>query len=156
MQLTSSAFKHNESIPSLYTCDGAGVNPPLMISDVPENTQSLVLIMDDPDIPHMVKEKMHIEVYDHWVVFNLPPTTTHIEENETPDALQGVNSNGQHTYIGCCPPDTEHRYFFKLYALDAMLTLPEGSTKQEIEQAMEGHVIEQTELIGLYNRPQNK
>lgn len=155
MQLTSSAFQHNESIPATYTCDGIGVNPPLTISDVPEGAQSLVLIVDDPDIPQTVKDALHIDVYDHWILFNLPPTITEISEGSTPQAAQGVNSNGQNNYIGCCPPDAEHRYFFKLYALNTTLDLPEGSTKREVEQAMEGNILEKTELIGHYNRPQN-
>jgi len=108
--------------------------------------------MDDPDIPDFVKEKFNIEMRDHRVVFNMSSTTTEILENTTPPGIQGVNTWWNNAYGGPCPPDREHRYFFKLYALDAMLDLQEGATKAEVESAMEGHIIEKTELIGLYER----
>ena len=155
MHLSSPAFEHNNIIPTQYTCDGPNVNPPLHISDVPDDAKSLVLIMDDPDIPDFVKTDLSIDVYDHWVLFNLAPDVSTIEEHTVPPGTHGVNSNGDNAYTGCCPPDKEHRYFFKLYALDTTLDVAEGATKQEIEAAMEGHIIEQTELIGRYNRPEN-
>ncbi len=156
MKLKSSVFENNTSIPPRYTCDGENINPPLTISEIPKGTISLVLIVDDPDIPNVVKEKMNIHTYDHWILFNIPPDTTEIAENSTAHGVQGINSNGDNTYTGCCPPDKEHRYFFKLYALDTMLDLPEGSTKQEVETAMKEHIIEQTELVGKYNRLANQ
>ena len=152
LALTSSAFEPQGTIPSRYTCDGENVNPPIEIQGVPENAASLTLIMDDPDIPTFVKEKYNSEVYDHWVVFNLPADTTELAEATTPPGVQGANSEGTSIYIGSCPPDREHRYFFKLYALDTMLDLPEGSTKQDVEAAMEGHILAEAELIGRYER----
>jgi Raf kinase inhibitor-like YbhB/YbcL family protein len=155
LTLTSSAFQENASIPAQFTCDGANRSPELSISGVPAAAKSLVLIMDDPDIPEAVKTARGIDVFDHWVVFNMPPDTASLAEGQTPPGLEGANGAGKLGYTGPCPPDREHRYFFKLYALDTMLSLSEGATKAEVEAAMEGHRIESTELIGLYNRPQN-
>jgi Raf kinase inhibitor-like YbhB/YbcL family protein len=151
--ITSSAFEHNGTIPPKYTCDGEDINPPLMFADIPEGAKSLVLIMDDPDVPKNLRPD---GMWDHWVVFNLEPTTVSIEEGKEPAGTSGNNSWGKRGYGGPCPPDREHRYFFKLYALDTKLDLPEGSSKKEVEQAMRGHVLAQGELIGLYNRPQNQ
>jgi hypothetical protein len=148
MNITSPAFQHNGSIPSLYTCDGKNINPPLIFSDIPEQAKSLVLIMDDPDVP----PQAGVPVWDHWIVFNIPPTVTTVEEGKNPKGVLGKNTSGKLAYGGPCPPDREHRYFFKLYALDTMLSLPAGSTKKEVEEAMKGHVIAKGELIGLYNR----
>lgn len=144
MRLTSTAFQHNTSIPSQYTCDGNDISPPLAISDVPSESKSLALIMDDPDAP--------AGVWDHWVVFNISPSTTSIPEGQEPLGVHGKGTSGNTNYKGPCPPDRQHRYFFKLFALDTMLDLAEGSTKAQVEQAMKGHVLDQTELIGLYNR----
>ncbi len=151
MLLTSPVFKHNTSIPPKYTCDGSNVSPPLEISDVPVNAKSLALIMDDPDIPDFVKQKFGIQVWDHWIVFNIPPTKTKIAEGENP-GTKGKGTYPHLNYGGPCPPDREHRYFFKLYALDARLDLPEGSDKKQLEAAMKGHIIEQCELVGRYER----
>ena len=155
MKLTSSEFENNALIPSKYTCDGEQDSPRLKIEDVPEGTKSLVLIMDDPDIPQEVKQARGINVFDHWVLFNIDPNTKEIDTNQVP-GVQGSNSAGENKYIGPCPPKqyqpTMHRYFFKLYALDIQLDLQEGSTKTEVEKAMEGHILEQTELIGKYER----
>lgn len=144
MQLTSAAFTNNGIMPAKNTCDGEDVNPSLQIGGVPEGTQSLVLIMDDPDAP--------AGVWDHWVVFNIPPDTVEIAESQEPRGVHGKGTSGNSEYHGPCPPDGEHRYFFKLYALDTTLDLPEGTSKAEVEQAMDGHVLEQVELIGLYER----
>ena len=149
MQLTSSAFKQGEEIPALYTCDGRNINPELLISHVPLEAESLVLIMDDPDVPASVRKEC---MWDHWVVFNIPPHTRQIPENTQPLGLPGKNTAGGLSYQGPCPPDREHRYFFKLYALDIQLSLPKGATKQEVEHAMRGHILAQTELMGRYNR----
>lgn len=155
-ELTSSAFEHNTAIPARYTCDGEGVNPPLSISGVPANAQSLVLLMEDPDIPEAIKKERGIAVYDHWVLFNLPVSTTVIGENSNPLARMGVSSNNAQAYIGPCPPaqydSKEHRYVFTLYALDVALDVPEGSTKTEVLAAMEGHILQETSLIGMYAR----
>lgn len=149
MKLTSPAFEHGGKIPSKYTCDGENINPPLAISDVPPGTGSLVLIMDDPDVPkHLRADGM----WDHWVVFNIPATIREIGEGKEPEGTSGVGTSGNVEYSGPCPPDREHRYFFKLYALDTELDLPEKATKGQVEKAMEGHVIEKTELMGRYER----
>lgn len=145
LKLSSSAFKHNDSIPSKYTCDGADVNPPLVIENAPLNAKSLALIVDDPDAPS--------GNWVHWVVWNIDPTTNEIRENTVPSgALQGINDFRRHDYGGPCPPSGTHRYFFKLYALDMMLGLGPKANKAELERAMKGHVIAQVELIGLYRR----
>ena len=147
--LTSPVFKHEEKIPSLYSCDDKDINPPLEISGVPENTASLVLIMDDPDAP--------MGTWDHWLLWNIP-VTEKIEEDCVPtSAMQGLNSWGRSDYGGPCPPPTtgEHRYFFKLYALDTTLDLPEGTEKPAIETAMQGHILGETLLIGLYDKSAN-
>jgi hypothetical protein len=149
MQLTSSAFENGKRIPSKYTCDGKNVSPSLHISDVPPNAKSLVLIMDDPDVPAFVRKD---QMWVHWVLFNIPPQTTAIAEASIPPGTVGKGTGNQLFYQGPCPPDREHRYFFKLYALDATLNLSEGATKEEVEAAMKGHVIGKTELIGKYVR----
>lgn len=152
MKLSSSAFMHNGKIPSQYTCDGANINPPLTIEGVPAGAKSMVLLMDDPDIPDFVKQKYGILVWDHWIVLNMPPTTKEIAEGQTPSGVQGKNTGGKNAYGGPCPPDREHRYFFKLYALDTTLNLPVGASKAEVEKAMQGHIVAKAELVGLYKR----
>lgn len=144
LKLTSSAFEHNGKIPSKYTCDGEGINPAFEISGVDENAKSLVLIMDDPDAPS--------GVWDHWVKFNIATSTTEIKKASEPKGTSGVGTGGNKDYFGPCPPDREHRYFFKLFALDIELELEEGATKKQVEKAMEGHILQQAELIGLYER----
>lgn len=152
MKLTSSVFENNQKIPQKYTCDGENINPPLQFSEVPTGTVSFVLIMDDPDIPDFVKKARGIEIFDHWIIFNILPSIFKIEENIEPKGVSGLNSAGKIGYTGPCPPDREHRYFFKLYALDTTLDLPEGARKTDLERAMQGHVLEKAELIGLYAR----
>jgi len=112
---------------------------------VPEGTKSLVLIMDDPDAP--------IDTWDHWIVWNISPAITSIEENSVPEGgVQGMNSFGKAPYGGPCPPSGAHHYYFKLYALDKELELDSSSRKEDVEGAMEDHVLERAELIGLYQR----
>jgi len=154
MKITSPAFGDHQPIPSKYTCDGASVNPPLSFNDVPKNAKSLVLLMDDPDVP---KTLLSAGVFDHWVIYNIDPTVTKITENSVPPGVQGVNGAGSEKYTGPCPPDREHRYFFKLYALDATLDFidPSKVTKQMVLDHMRGHIIEQVELVGLYHRKTN-
>jgi len=115
--------------------------------DIPKEVKSLVLIIDDPD-----SVKPAGKVWDHWIVFNIPPSTTIIPEGKEPQGVHGKGTGGNLKYHGPCPPDAEHRYYFKLYALDTQLSLPEGSTKLEVEKSMERHIIEKTELIGRYDR----
>jgi Raf kinase inhibitor-like YbhB/YbcL family protein len=152
MKLTSSAFQNNGLIPSVFTCDGSNYNPPLSFSDIPAEAVSLTLIMDDPDVP---KDLLPSGVFDHWAVFNIPPATTGAAENSPLAGIVGNNGAGKAKYTGPCPPDREHRYFFRLYALDTLLDLPTGATKAQILAAMQGHIIGQAELIGRYNRPGN-
>ncbi|MFC1787908.1 YbhB/YbcL family Raf kinase inhibitor-like protein [Patescibacteria group bacterium] len=146
MRLISPAFKSNQSIPQKYGRDFENVNPPLEIKDVPENTKSLVLLMDDPDVP----EAAGVPVWDHWVVFNIEPTITQVPENWTVQGTRGAGTRGELDYGGPRPPDREHRYFFKLYALDATLDLVEGVSKSEVFEAMKGHIIESAELMGKF------
>lgn len=155
MTLTSYVFKEGGTIPSKYTCDGQrGLSPQLQINGVPEGARSLALIMDDPDVPKQLRPD---GVFDHWVVFNIAPHTREIREGETPkEAMVGSNSAGQATYTGPCPPPeyepSEHRYIFALYALDAMLGISEGATKAEVLAAMNGRVLAEAKLVGLYSR----
>jgi hypothetical protein len=147
MKISSPAFENAGEIPSKYTCDGEDINPELNIEDVPEDTKSLVLIMDDPDAV-----KPAGKVWDHWVVFNIPKDVRKIEEGKEPEGIPGKNSWGRLGYGGPCPPDTRHRYFFKVYALDIELHLEEGATKQEVEEAMKDHILDKAELIVTYER----
>lgn len=145
MKISSPVFENNECIPSKYTCDGGNISPPLMFSDVPGNAQSLVLIMDDPDAPR--------GTWIHWTIWNIDPKTTGIKENSVPgEAVEGITSFGRAGYGGPCPPTGTHRYFFKLYALDAKLDLAPDLDKSALEKAMQNHILAQAELIGLYTR----
>lgn len=139
-------------IPSKYACDGENINPPLTIQGTPEGTKSLVLIMDDPDIPQFVKDKFKIELWDHRVIFNMPPSTTNIKENSTPPGIQGRNTGGENAYWWPCPPDGEHRYFFYLHALDSMLDLSEWATKAEVENAIQWHILGSSLLVWHYSQ----
>ncbi len=144
LNFTSLAFTDQKSIPSKYTCDGDNINPAFQISGVSLEAKSLVLIMDDPDAP--------MGTWDHWIKFNIPVATQEIREGEEPAGVSGEGTGGNLEYFGPCPPENEHRYFFKLYSLDTELTLPEGSTKEEVEEAMKGHILQTSELIGKYER----
>ena len=144
MKLTSPDFMHNGNIPPEFTCDGSDVSPTLIIGDVPKNSKSLALVMDDPDAP--------IGTFVHWVVWNMPPDTKEVRKGSEPKGAQGKTGFGNAGYGGPCPPFGTHRYFFKLYALDAELSLPKGSLKKELENAMEGHIIAKAELVGNYRR----
>lgn len=144
MKIISSAFENNLIIPSKYSCDGENINPPLAFSEIPEDTKSLVLIVDDPDAP--------TGTFVHWVLFNIDPKINGIQENSIPrSAMSGKTSVGEKDYVAPCPPSGTHRYFFKLYALDTILNLS-SPDKRELEAGMNGHIIEQAELVGLYSR----
>jgi Raf kinase inhibitor-like YbhB/YbcL family protein len=150
MKISSPAFDHGGKIPSRHTCDGENVSPPLLFSDVPGAAKTLTLIMDDPDVPKHVRKE---GIWDHWIVFNIPADLRDIKEGEEPPGgTPGLGTNGNEEYFGPCPPDREHRYFFKLYALDTELNLPQGASKKQVEDAMKGHVLEQAELMGRYER----
>ena len=153
LTLTSSAFAEGASIPPRFTCDGdRSVSPALSIAGVPEGTKSLALIMDDPDVP----KALHADgVFDHWVLFNIPADTREIPEG-TSVGVAGANGAGKNAYTGPCPPPqyepSEHRYVFKLYALDSELPLQAGAAKADVEKAMEGHIVAQAQLVGRYKR----
>jgi len=145
MQITSSVFTNNQKIPSKYTCDGKSINPPLQFLDIPENSKSLALICDDPDAPS--------GSFVHWLIFNISPKTNQIGENSPPrEAIQGLTSLGRPGYVGPCPPSGTHRYIFSLYALDTKLEIEKDTDKSQLARAMNGHIIEKKELIGLYSR----
>jgi Raf kinase inhibitor-like YbhB/YbcL family protein len=150
--LSSPDFLDNGPIPSRFTCDGAGVNPHLSIEDVPEGAKSLVLLVNDPDVPRALKSDGN---YDHWVLFNIPPRTTEIATSMKV-GTPGANNAGKSEYAAPCPPKeyepSQHRYFFKLYALDDELSLTAGASRVEVENAMGGHVIAEAQLVGTYKR----
>lgn len=150
MVLTSTAFEHNGEIPTKYTCEGDGINPPIEWTEVPEGTISLALIVEDPDTPTG-------QIFNHWLMWNIPSDNRGITENSLPNAKVGKNSGGQNEYYPPCPPDKEHRYIFKLYALNNTLMLdPETATQDEFYAALDGKIIEQAELIGRYNKLENR
>jgi Raf kinase inhibitor-like YbhB/YbcL family protein len=136
------AFENNTLIPPKYTCDGDDVNPPLTVEGIPEGTKSMVLIVEDPDAP--------AGLWVHWLVWNIAPTST-IKENSVP-GTEGINTYRRHAYGGPCPPFGTHRYFFKVYALNTTLNLSSGSDKEDVERAMQGHILAEGELVGLYRR----
>ena len=149
MELVSDAFANNGAIPTKYACDGEKINPPLLFMDVPAGTKSLALLMEDPDVPRNLRPD---GMFDHWLVWNMPATTKGIPEDSIPDGVVGQNTRGTLDYIPPCPPDREHRYFFRLYALDRMLQISKTSGKRDLITAMQGHIIASAELIGRYNR----
>lgn len=142
LTITSPAFKPGGKIPSRFTCDGADENPALDIAAIPAGAKSLALIVEDPDAP--------AGTWLHWLVWNIP-VTRHIEESDVPGD-QGRNDFGRNDYGGPCPPSGTHRYIFKVYALDVVLDLPEGSPRMEVETAMVDHILAYGELTGLYKR----
>jgi Raf kinase inhibitor-like YbhB/YbcL family protein len=151
MRLTSTVFADNGAIPAHYTCNGANVSPGLRIVDVPEDAASLALICDDPDAA--TDPDGPGKVFDHWVVFDIAPGTAEIPDDSVPaGAVEGANTMGQVGYTGPCPPNGQHRYYFKLYALDTSLGLAEGAGKEQVEAAMDGHVLADVHLLGLYEQ----
>lgn len=154
--LRSSAFEHDGEIPSRYTCTGKDRSPPLAWNGVPDAARSLVLIVDDPDAPDPAAPKM---TWVHWLLYNMPPTATGLPEQVDQAALprgtlEGLNDWQRTGYGGPCPPVGRHRYFFKLYALDQMLDDLRQPAKQQLEAAMQAHVIARAELIGTYQKPE--
>jgi hypothetical protein len=144
MRIESPAFTQNERIPAKFTCDGLGLLPPLLILKTPEEARSLAIVVDDPDAPS--------GTFTHWTIWNVPPDTTEIHEGEPPVGVQGRTDFGEVGWGGPCPPDGEHRYFFKVYALDATLDLPTGAGVEELDAAMSGHIVDKAGLIGVYER----
>lgn len=148
LNLKSPVFEHQGTIPSHYTCDGADVNPELLIDGVPEGTKSLVLLVDDPDAPG--------GNWDHWTLWNISPDTRSIPENSVPQgSTEGMTDFGRTGWGGPCPPSGQHRYQFKLSALDMRLSLDSSARKADVESAMEGHVLDEIVLVGLYSRQGN-
>lgn len=145
MQITSSAFEESEEIPAKYTCDAENVSPPLEFWDIPENTASLALLIEDPDAPS--------GLFTHWILFNIPFNITKISEGAIPQgAIEGKNDAGGTGYVGPCPPSGTHRYIFSLYALDRILPLSSGVEKERFIEEIAGHTLEKTELTGTYTR----
>jgi hypothetical protein len=151
MQLTSTALTEGQPIPAEYTCEGKNVSPPLQWTGAPANTRSLALIVDDPDAP--------VGLWVHWVLYNLPAGTKELPENASRNpstlggAAQGINDFKRSGYGGPCPPPGKpHRYFFRLYALDAELQIKRDPTKKDVEKAMQGHILAQGQLMGTYKR----
>ena len=154
LALSSPAFDAGAAIPARYTCDGDDLSPPLEWTGMPAGAQSLALIVDDPDAPDPNAPKM---TWVHWVLYNIPPTATRlpegVRERDLPDGTKvGINDSKEVAYGGPCPPRGRHRYFHKLYALDTVLPDLGTPTKAKLEEAMRGHIIEQAELVGTYER----
>ncbi|HEV7930658.1 MAG TPA: YbhB/YbcL family Raf kinase inhibitor-like protein [Nitrosospira sp.] len=154
MSITSSSFPHNGPIPTRHTCEGHDTSPELLWTDVPAGTKSLALIMDDPDAPDPAAPK---RVWVHWVLYNIPATSSGLPEGVAPEDLppgtqEGLNDWQRTGYGGPCPPIGNHRYFFKLYALDTVLPDLKQPTKAKLEEAMRGHIIAVAELIGRYQK----
>ena len=143
--LTSPDFANNQNIPRQYSCDGVNINPTLIINNVPNGTKGMAIIVDDPDA--------FMGSWIHWLIWNIPANTSRISAGSAPlGSIEGINGFGNNKYEGPCPPKGTHRYLFKLFALDTPLNLDKNSKKADLENAMKGHVLDQTELTGLYSR----
>ena len=154
LALTSAAFENGKEIPAVHTCEGKDVSPVLTWSGAPSAARSLALIVDDPDAPDPAAPRM---VWVHWVLYNIPPSAKGLPQAVTPESLpagtsQGRNDWGRTGYGGPCPPTGRHRYFFKLYALDSLLSDLNRPTKAQLEAAMQGHIVEHATLMGTYQR----
>lgn len=150
MTLISNAFKDGEFIPSEYTCDSKNISPQLSWSDFPDKTVSFAIICDDPDAP--------AKIWVHWVIFNIPANIHELQKiiphgNQIHDGIkQGINDSGKNGYSGPCPPSGIHRYYFKIYALDKMLDLGAGTTKEQLLKAIDGHILAHGQIMGRYQR----
>jgi Raf kinase inhibitor-like YbhB/YbcL family protein len=142
LEVTSEAFNDRTYIPTKYTCDGENVNPPISVHNIPQQTKSLVLVVDDPDA--------FTGKWVHWIIWNIPPTGK-IKERSVP-GIEGLNDFGKHNYSGPCPPSGTHKYFFKVYALNNFIDLKQSVTLVELEIAMNPYILGFGELIGLYKR----
>jgi Raf kinase inhibitor-like YbhB/YbcL family protein len=142
LAISSAAFQHEGFIPSKYTCDGEGINPPLQIDKIPEETQSLAIIMEDPDAAK--------GVFDHWLVWNISPQSP-VLENSNP-GISGINSTGKTGYHAPCPPSGSHRYYFYVFALDTKLDLEAGADKKALQKTMRPHILAKSNLMGRYQR----
>lgn len=146
MRIDSSVFHDGTPLQAAQTCDGAGVRPPLLVSDVPEGTQSLAVVVEDPDAPG--------GTFMHWIAWNLPPDTTSIRNDELPNsAVEGTNSAGTIGWFAPCPPSgNAHHYVFTVYALDTMLTLPAGTSYERFARDVDGHILAKGAMTGTYQR----
>jgi Raf kinase inhibitor-like YbhB/YbcL family protein len=145
MQLSSPDFENGKEIPAVYTCDGRGIAPHLNISEVPEDAKSFVLMMEDPDAVG--------GTFNHWMVWNIPADQAQISGDMLiPKATEGINSAGKSGYAPPCPPSGIHHYVFDLYALNNFLSLDVKAKREEIESAMQDHIIQKAQLVGLYRR----
>jgi Raf kinase inhibitor-like YbhB/YbcL family protein len=147
MKIQSSAFVAEGLIPQKFTCDGQDISPELSWDDIPSNTAAFVLIVDDPDAP--------MGIWDHWILYNIPAQVSTLPEGvkTLPEGtLEGLNSWSKRGYGGPCPPDKMHRYYFKLYALNAPLNLSPGASKKAVEDAMTPHILAEAQLMGRYDR----
>jgi Raf kinase inhibitor-like YbhB/YbcL family protein len=140
--ISSSAFENEGIIPPKYTCDGEEINPPLHVENIPDGTQTLAIVVEDPDAPK--------GTYDHWLVWNIPPESI-IAENRIP-GISGKNSAGKTGYHGPCPPSGYHRYYFHVFALDSSLDLPAGTDKKTLQEAMKPHVLAKGSIMGRYKK----
>ncbi len=145
MKISSPDFEENGQIPAQFSCNGENVSPVLKIEGVSAQTKSFVLILDDPDAPS--------NNFTHWIIWNIPPDTSELNSSALPSGvIEGVNGSGKPGYIGPCPPSGTHRYIFHLYALNQVLNLKEKSSRDDLEDAMEGKILEETTLTGLYQQ----
>lgn len=145
MRIYSDVFEESQHIPKKYSCDGDGINPPLRITNIPGETKSLVLVVDDPDAPG--------GTFTHWLAWNIPGDLNYIEEDSVPEVgIVGVNDAGEIGYYPPCPPEGTHRYFFRVYALDKLVDIEKGAERGKLLQVIDDHIIDQAELIGLYSR----
>ena len=147
LKISSPAFADNGQMPAKYSCDGEGVNPPLTFSNAPARTQSLAVIVEDPDIPEQFKSQVPGGVFDHWLIWDIAPDSKGFAEGAE---KRGINAGGQTGFFPACPPDKAHRYFFKLFALDKKLAGVEIKNKADLQRAMTGHIVQQAEMIGMY------
>jgi len=149
LKVTSPAFENNKTIPSKYGCDGINVSPAIRIDNIPSGAKSLALLFDDKDAPR--------KTYVHWILWNIDPSVKEVVENSVPEgAVQGLNDFKKNTYGGPCPPTRPHKYALIVYALDVRLNLDPKSGKADLEKAMEGHIIAQGQLTGVYRREKKK
>ncbi|MFW6285771.1 MAG: YbhB/YbcL family Raf kinase inhibitor-like protein [Nanoarchaeota archaeon] len=144
MEIKSNSFKENCYIPSKYTCQGDDINPSLIIRDIPKNTKSLAIIVDDPDAPQ--------KTFVHWIIWNIKPQKEIKESFFSANTSSGINDFGVNKYKGPCPPNGVHRYFFKVYALNKMLDLNQETNKKDLEDAMQNHIIQKAQIMGIYKK----
>lgn len=144
VSISSPAFRPGAAIPAKYTCDGENIAPPLEFGAPPAGSASLALVVDDPDAPR--------GTWDHWIVWNIDPSVRRFGEGAPESGVAGTNSSKERGYGGPCPPDKQHRYFFKLYALDRKLELSPSAGRKELEAAMKGHILASGQLMGVYDR----